>query len=173
LDVAAHRSLVRASDEATSMSEAPSCIRGVLVPSVRSEPYLNRRIEVQPRCLVTPERGRAPIARAWSICSPAHHIGSRLVSRFQSSHHYAARSLANFGIEGHQQPIDLVWLWFRSPHFGLPRKRCGLLNRHTRFAPCGRGRFGAPTTRKGRGVQPSHRLSLSGTAWPVLRTRSC
>ena len=56
LDVAAHRSLVRASDETTAMSEAPSCIRGVLVPSVRSEPYLNRRIEVQPRCLVTPER---------------------------------------------------------------------------------------------------------------------
>src|SRR5215204_6488839 len=41
------------------------------------------------------------------------------VSRFRSSHHCAARSLANFGIEGHQQLIDLVWLWFRSPHFGL------------------------------------------------------
>src|SRR6476469_1503814 len=45
--------------------------------------------------------------------------GSDLVSRFRSSHHYAARSLANFGIEGHWQLIDLVWLWFRSPHFGL------------------------------------------------------
>src|SRR6476660_6442448 len=42
-----------------------------------------------------------------------------LVSRFRSSHHYAARSIANFGIEGHQHLIDLVWLWFRSPHFGL------------------------------------------------------
>src|SRR5262249_41099581 len=30
-----------------------------------------------------------------------------------------APSFANFGIEGHWQFIDLVWLWFRSPHFGL------------------------------------------------------
>src|SRR5205807_7395480 len=42
-----------------------------------------------------------------------------LVSRFRSSHHCAAASFANFGIEGHYQLIDLVWLWFRSPHFGL------------------------------------------------------
>src|SRR5258708_35845940 len=42
-----------------------------------------------------------------------------LVSRFRSSHHCAATSFANFGIEGHWQLIDLVWLWFRSPHFGL------------------------------------------------------
>src|SRR3954462_16043662 len=41
------------------------------------------------------------------------------VPRFRSSHHCAVRSLANFGIEGHSQLIDLVWLWFRSPHFGL------------------------------------------------------
>ena len=37
----------------------------------------------------------------------ARHVGRRrrehehLVSRFRSSHHYAARSFANFGIEGH------------------------------------------------------------------------
>src|SRR5215470_12678340 len=42
----------------------------------------------------------------------------RLVSRFRSSPHCAAPSFANFGIEGHYQLIDLVWLWFRSPHFG-------------------------------------------------------
>src|SRR5205085_9251248 len=42
-----------------------------------------------------------------------------LVSRFRSSHHCAAASFANFGIEGHWQLTDLVWLWFRSPHFGL------------------------------------------------------
>jgi len=42
-----------------------------------------------------------------------------LVSRFRSSHHCAAHSFANFEIEGHQQLIDLAWLWFRSPHFGL------------------------------------------------------
>jgi len=41
------------------------------------------------------------------------------VSRFRSSHHCAARSFANFGIEGHWQLIDPVWLWFRSPHFGF------------------------------------------------------
>src|SRR6476619_8652905 len=43
----------------------------------------------------------------------------RLVSRFRSSHHCAAHSVVNFGIEGHWRLIDLVWLWFRSPHFGL------------------------------------------------------
>src|SRR5262249_58635536 len=43
----------------------------------------------------------------------------RRVPRFRSSHHFAARSFANFGIEGHYQLIDLVWLWFRSPHLGL------------------------------------------------------
>ena len=42
-----------------------------------------------------------------------------LVSRFRSSHDFAAHSQANFGIEGHSQLIDLVWLWFRSPHLGL------------------------------------------------------
>src|SRR5262245_2347943 len=42
-----------------------------------------------------------------------------LVSRFRSSHHCAARSFVNFGIEGHWQLIYLVGLWFRSPHFGL------------------------------------------------------
>lgn len=26
---------------------------------------------------------------------------------------------ANFGIQGHSQVIDLVWLWFRSPNVGL------------------------------------------------------
>src|SRR6185503_12129752 len=46
-------------------------------------------------------------------------IASGLVSRFRSSDHRAAPSFANFGIEGHEQLIDLVWLWFRSPHFGL------------------------------------------------------
>src|SRR6266478_1948674 len=45
-----------------------------------------------------------------------------LVSRFRSSHHCAATSFANFGIEGHWQLVDLVWLWFRSPHFGLAAK---------------------------------------------------
>jgi chromate transport protein ChrA len=45
-----------------------------------------------------------------------------LVSRFRSSHHCAAVSFANFGIEGHSQLIDLAWLWFRSPHFGLAAK---------------------------------------------------
>jgi hypothetical protein len=29
---------------------------------------------------------------------------------------------ANFGIEGHEQHIDLVWLWFRSPHFPTHRE---------------------------------------------------
>jgi 3(or 17)beta-hydroxysteroid dehydrogenase len=94
------------------MSEAPSCIRGVLVPSVRSEPYLNRRIEVQPRCLVTPER-RGEDANC-----------ARMEPLFAGTSQWVKTS----------------------------------------FAPCGRGRFGAPTTRKGRGVQPSHRLSLSGTS---------
>jgi hypothetical protein len=28
----------------------------------------------------------------------------------------ATHSLANFGIEGHKRLIDLVWLWFGSPH---------------------------------------------------------
>jgi hypothetical protein len=42
-----------------------------------------------------------------------------LVSRFRSSHHCAAASFANFGNEGHWQLIDLVWLWFRSPHFAV------------------------------------------------------
>jgi hypothetical protein len=28
----------------------------------------------------------------------------------------ATTTFANFGIEGHLQTIDLVWLWFRSPH---------------------------------------------------------
>jgi hypothetical protein len=27
--------------------------------------------------------------------------------------------IADFGIEGHQQLIGLVWLWFRSPHCEL------------------------------------------------------
>src|ERR1700730_3029133 len=49
-------------------------------------------------------------------------IEHELVSRFRSSHHCAATSFANFGIEGHQQLIDLVWLWFRSPHFGIAAK---------------------------------------------------
>jgi hypothetical protein len=38
-----------------------------------------------------------------------------LVFRFRSSHDSAAASFANFGIEGHQQRIDLVWR-FRNPH---------------------------------------------------------
>jgi len=33
--------------------------------------------------------------------------------------HFAASTFANFGFEGHQQIIDLVWLWFRSPHCEL------------------------------------------------------
>src|SRR5215468_9639871 len=41
------------------------------------------------------------------------------VSRFRSSYRFAASSFANFGIEGHQQLIDLVWLRFRSPHCEL------------------------------------------------------
>ena len=94
------------------MSEAPSCIRGVLVPSVRSKPYLNRRIEVQPRCLVTPVGPR----------------GGRNCARME--------------------PL------FAGDHIGST----------TGVAPCGWGRFGVPTTRKGRGVQPSHRLSLSGNS---------
>jgi hypothetical protein len=32
----------------------------------------------------------------------------------------AAPSVAMFAMEGHQQPIDLVWLWFRTPHVGRP-----------------------------------------------------
>src|SRR5262245_54928041 len=68
----------------------------------------------------------------FSLKGPATRRASSLVSRFRSSHHCAARSFANFGIEGHWQLIDPVWLWFRSPHFGLgPREGCGLLNRHT------------------------------------------
>jgi hypothetical protein len=65
--------------------------------------------------------GRQPHPSTW----PSQYAGPffistfGLVSRFRSSHHYAARSIANFGIEGHQHLIDLVWLWFRSPHFGL------------------------------------------------------
>jgi hypothetical protein len=54
--------------------------------------------------------------RAWQV-----KVG-KLVSRFRSSHHCAAVSFANFGIEGHYQLIDLVWLWLRSPHFGLANK---------------------------------------------------
>jgi hypothetical protein len=38
------------------------------------------------------------------------------VSRFRSSPHRAATSFAKVGIEGHQQRIDLVWLWFRNPY---------------------------------------------------------
>src|SRR5690606_34799975 len=55
--------------------------------------------------------GGFPIADASSRDKSA-----RLVSRFRSSHHCAAPLFANFGIEGHWQLIDLVWLWFRSPH---------------------------------------------------------
>jgi hypothetical protein len=32
---------------------------------------------------------------------------------------YAARSFGNFGIEENKRLIDLVWLWFGSPHDGL------------------------------------------------------
>jgi len=51
-----------------------------------------------------PRRGQEP---ADGSCGAARGIGGaaganqRLVSRFRSSHHYAARSLANFGNEGH------------------------------------------------------------------------
>src|SRR6476660_3699906 len=119
LDVAAHRSLVRASDEATTMSEAPSCITGVLVPSVRSEPYLNRRIEVQPRCLVTPARhGRASIARAWSLCSPAHHSGSRGASPLAGG---GGSVLQRRGRgEGCSPPIDFR---YRGPAWPVSRTR--------------------------------------------------
>src|SRR6516165_4221958 len=65
------------------------------------------------------------ISRLWLRAAPGFaRVGQTgtLVSRFRSSHHCAAASFANFGIEGHQQLIDLVWLWFRSPHFGLAEK---------------------------------------------------
>src|SRR5215468_1513205 len=61
-------------------------------------------------------------AKAWLPSlgnEPRDFSDDSLVSRFRSSHHRAAASFANFGIEGHYQLIDLVWLWFRSPHFGL------------------------------------------------------
>jgi hypothetical protein len=38
-------------------------------------------------------------AREWVGAEPMQ-TGTALVSRFRSSHHYAARSLANFGIKG-------------------------------------------------------------------------
>jgi hypothetical protein len=46
-------------------------------------------------------------------------MGRALVSRLRSSHHSAAPSFANFGIEGHRQLADLVWLWFGSPYLGV------------------------------------------------------
>ncbi len=36
-------------------------------------------------------------------------------------------------IEGHQQPIDLAWLWFRTLHVEPVARRCGRLSRHTRI----------------------------------------
>src|SRR4029079_3488371 len=80
--------------------EAPSCIRGVFVPGVRSKPYLNRRIEVQPRCLVTPARhGEGGNCARMEPLFAGTSQWFKTGVRFRSSHHYAARSLANFGIE--------------------------------------------------------------------------
>src|SRR3982074_2254390 len=42
-----------------------------------------------------------------------------LVSPFRSLHHCGAPPFADLGNEGHQHIIYLVWLWFRSLHFGL------------------------------------------------------
>ena len=39
------------------------------------------------------------------------------VPDFEVSHHYAAPSFANFGIvKDTSNVLNLVWLWFRSPH---------------------------------------------------------
>src|SRR6516164_10147598 len=62
-------------------------------------------------------------------------LNRHTVSRFRSSHHCAAASVANFGIEGHSQLIDLVWLWFRSPHFGLAAKMPRTAEPHTSGPP--------------------------------------
>jgi hypothetical protein len=66
-------------------------------------------------------RGPAKILKSRPFVPGKSKVG-KLVSRFRSSHHCAAVSFANFGIEGHYQLIDLVWLWLRSPHFGLANK---------------------------------------------------
>src|SRR5271169_6863494 len=52
------------------------------------------------------------------VVSNSKDIGDlRLVSRFRSSHHCAASSFANFGIDKDTSNLlILVWLWFRSPH---------------------------------------------------------
>src|SRR5262245_7329814 len=42
-----------------------------------------------------------------------------LVSRFRIPPHFAARSVANFAIEGPWKLINLVGLWFRTPHVAL------------------------------------------------------
>src|SRR5262249_36524696 len=70
-----------------------------------------------------------------------------LVSRFRSSQHFAASSFANFGIEGHWQLIDLVWLWFRSPHCELAAgtMRTSEPPHQTRFSP---GQISARTARR-------------------------
>ena len=47
---------------------------------------------------MTPWPGRGATLSRIGDRMPA--MGLRLVSRFRSSHHYAARSLANFGIKG-------------------------------------------------------------------------
>src|SRR5262245_42278900 len=47
---------------------------------------------------------------------------SMLVSRFRSSHHCAATSICELRNRRTQQLIELVWLWFRSPHFRLAEK---------------------------------------------------
>ena len=47
---------------------------------------------------MTPWPGRGATLSRIGERMPA--MGLRLVSRFRSSHHYAARSLANFGIKG-------------------------------------------------------------------------
>src|ERR1700728_1209892 len=44
------------------------------------------------------------------------------VSRFRSSHAQAAIQCTHFGIKRHWQTIDLVWLWFRSPHDRVRQK---------------------------------------------------
>src|SRR5262249_50017979 len=48
-----------------------------------------------------------------------------LVSRFRSSHHCAAASFANFGIEGHYHVIDPLWLCYRGAHFGFVARMMG------------------------------------------------
>src|SRR4051812_33201281 len=64
-----------------------------------------------------------------------YHIGGllvdcsgRLVSHLRTWHHLSVHSCANFGMEGHEQLIDPVRLWFRSSHEAIRArdKGCGV-----------------------------------------------